>query len=54
MTEEVKFRCLNCGHRFVQEVLTEKEKREQARERLQSSPVSCPECGRTDVRRGWE
>ncbi|RZP20265.1 MAG: zinc ribbon domain-containing protein [Erythrobacter sp.] len=54
MTEVVRFRCLNCGHRFDTEVLTEEERREARREDRPTSPVHCPKCHRTDIRRGWE
>ena len=54
MPELVRFRCLNCGHRFEEEVLTEEERREADRENQHTTPVHCPECNRTDIRRGWE
>ena len=50
MTEFVRFRCNNCGHRFETEVLSEDERRA-ARQRNQStSQVYCPQCKRTDIR----
>lgn len=54
MTDVVGFRCLNCGHRFKTEVLDPDEQREARRRDQPTSPVRCPECSRTDVRRGWE
>jgi rubredoxin len=54
MTERARFRCNNCGHRFDAEVLTLDEKREYERERRPSSPIRCPVCQRTDIRRGWD
>ncbi|TDL74112.1 zinc ribbon domain-containing protein [Palleronia sediminis] len=54
MTDTVRFRCNNCGRRFETEVLSEAEQREA---RLRDRPtfaVQCPECKRTDIRRGWE
>lgn len=54
MTDTVRFRCLNCGHRFAAEVLDEDEKREARLFRRPMSAVHCPECNRTDIRRGWE
>jgi DNA-directed RNA polymerase subunit RPC12/RpoP len=54
MTERVRLRCLNCGERFDTEVLTESEKRQRDRDRRHHSPVRCPKCQRTDIRRGWD
>lgn len=54
MTDAVRFRCNNCGHRFEAEVLTEEEKREARRDDQPVSAVRCPVCRRTDIRRGWE
>lgn len=54
MSETVRFRCNNCGHRFEVEVLTEAEKLKAARDRRPTSAVQCPDCNRIDVRRGWE
>jgi rubredoxin len=53
MAEKQRFQCNNCGHRFEVEVLSEDEKREAKRERRPVSTVACPECHRTDLRRGW-
>lgn len=54
MTDIVRFRCLNCGHRFQSEVLDEQERRDARRRDMPTSPVRCPACYRTDIRRGWE
>ena len=54
MTELVRFRCKNCGHRFEEEILDVDEKREAQREGRPTSDVRCPECERYDVRRGWD
>lgn len=54
MPERRPFRCNNCGHRFETEVLSEAESREAAQANRPTSAVHCPECNRTDVRRGWE
>jgi len=54
MTERVGFRCNNCGHRFEAEVLDEDERREARRENRPTNDVHCPECHRTEIRRGWE
>ena len=54
MTEQVRYRCKNCGHRFEAEVLTEQECREAKRRDQPVSPVQCPQCRRTDIERGWE
>ena len=54
MTEKVRFRCNNCGCRFEEEILDEEEKREARREDQPTYAVQCPECKRTDVRRGWD
>lgn len=49
----VRFRCLNCGHRFEEQVLDEDERREAKRKDEPVSRVQCPECRRTDISRGW-
>ena len=54
MTERVRFRCQNCGYRFETEVLDEAERREARRLDRPTSAVHCPDCHRTDIRRGWE
>lgn len=54
MTDTVRFRCQNCGHRFETEVLDEHERREARRLDRPTSPVHCPICHRADIRRGWE
>ncbi len=54
MPELARFRCINCGHRFEVEVLDDDERREARRENRPTSAVHCPECYRTDVRRGWD
>lgn len=54
MTERVHFRCNNCGHRFEVDMLDEYERREARRENRPTTAVHCPECHRTDIRRGWD
>ncbi len=41
------FYCLNCGYRFVTMIL---EKGEAEAKKVQTSPVHCPKCHRTDLR----
>lgn len=53
MSENVRYRCLNCGHRFEVEVLSEKERDEAVRKALPTSPIRCPKCHRRDLDRGW-
>lgn len=53
MTEGKRFRCLNCGHRFEMNVLSEEERKEAKRKDEPFYPVACPSCRRTDVRGGW-
>jgi len=45
---KVRFICRNCGHRFSADIVEEGEAEEK---RLRTSPVRCPECGRTSVER---
>jgi len=54
MTDVIHFRCNNCGHRFTAEVLDEVEKRDARRENRATSALHCPNCRRTDIRRGWD
>jgi DNA-directed RNA polymerase subunit RPC12/RpoP len=56
MSEMKRYRCNNCGHRFEVEVLSMDERREAEREGRPLSAIRCPQpnCGRTDVRPGWE
>lgn len=54
MTEMIRFRCLNCGHRFEAEVLDEDEKREARRRYQPLGRVSCPKCEIGETRRGWD
>lgn len=54
MPDTVSFRCNNCGHRFTADVLNDAEKRAARDEGRPASRLHCPECHRTDVRRGWE
>ena len=54
MPDVVRFLCNNCGHRFETEVLSEGESREARQRNQPTSPVHCPQCKRTDIRRGWE
>lgn len=49
-----QYRCRNCGHRFLVEVLTREERQEAKRRNQPTYPISCPECHRQDVRPGWE
>lgn len=53
MSSSVQFQCLNCGHRFEAEILTEDEVRELERRQRRAGVVQCPVCNRTDIRRGW-
>ncbi|RUV91933.1 zinc ribbon domain-containing protein [Mesorhizobium sp. M1A.F.Ca.IN.022.07.1.1] len=53
MSETRRFQCLNCGHQFEAEVLTDREKEDARRQRQPVSSLACPKCNRTDVRRGW-
>jgi transposase-like protein len=54
MPKTERFRCLNCGHRFEAEALTQEEKQEAKREDKPIFSINCPICYRTDVRRGWD
>lgn len=54
MTVRKRYRCRSCGKRFEVDVLTADEMREAERQRRPTSPISCPECKRTDCRDGWE
>lgn len=54
MPERIRFRCNNCGYRFETQVLDEDERREARRENRPTNVVHCPQCQRTDIRRGWE
>lgn len=54
MPERIRFRCKNCGYRFETEVLDDDERREARRNNCSTNAVHCPECRRTDIRRGWE
>lgn len=54
MPDTVRFRCNNCGRRFETEVLDEDERRDARREKRPTNAVHCPECQRTDIRRGWD
>jgi hypothetical protein len=54
MPDTIRFRCNNCGHRFETEILTDEEMRRAAREQRPTYAVSCPDCRRTEIRRGWE
>lgn len=54
MADVVRFRCNKCGHRFETEVLSERERLETRRRNQPTLPVHCPQCKRTDIRRGWE
>ncbi len=54
MTILIRYRCNNCGNRFKTEVLEPHEKQEYIREGRPFYNVHCPECNRTDIRRGWD
>ena len=54
MSEHQRFYCMNCGHRFVAEVLTAEERRDAQRLNRRLFQLACPLCHRTDVRRGWD
>ena len=54
MSNMVRYRCNNCGHRFEIEVLNEREVEKAKRENRPLQRISCPKCGRTDYREGWE
>jgi DNA-directed RNA polymerase subunit RPC12/RpoP len=54
MTERIKYRCNNCGHRFEAETLTVEEKRRANEDNRDTYPIACPECLRANVRRGWD
>ena len=45
-----RYQCLNCGRRFEEEVF---EKGEAEAKRAHTQAVRCPECNRTDLRKGW-
>lgn len=45
-----RFQCLNCGHKFEEEVF---EKGEAEAKKVRAYPIHCPKCNRTDVREGW-
>lgn len=51
MPEQVGFRCLECGHGFVIDVLSEGEAADRRRRQLPVGPIRCPECGSVKVRR---
>lgn len=53
MPERKKYRCNNCGERFEVDVLSKEEEREYDRQNRPYSPVHCPKCNRTDIRKGW-
>jgi DNA-directed RNA polymerase subunit RPC12/RpoP len=41
----VKFKCSDCGYRFDQPILTDREKEEAKRDRKPVVGVQCPKCG---------
>lgn len=43
-----EFRCINCGEKFVVEVLEPGEAEER---RIRPAPVTCPNCRSTNVKR---
>ncbi len=45
MPEMVGYRCETCGHGFVKPVLTDREKEEARRERVQLYSITCEKCG---------
>jgi len=54
MTKLVRYRCKNCGKRFEIEILEEHEVRQRQRDNQPIFKIKCPDCSRTDVRKGWE
>lgn len=54
MTDAVLFRSKNCGNRLKAKVLDEHEKREAQLQRRPTYAIQCPQCCRTDIRRGWD
>lgn len=54
MTFLARKRCNNCGHRFEVELLTDVEVDEAIRNLKPTRPARCSECGREDLRDGWE
>lgn len=54
MPERKRYRCLNCGNRFEEEVLSPEERRIAEREHRPLSSISCPDCHRQDLRAGWD
>ena len=52
MIEFVRFRCNNYAHRFETEILSEDERRAAKQHNQSTSQVYCPQCKRTDIRRG--
>jgi hypothetical protein len=54
MSDRVRFRCNNCGCRFEAQVLTEDEKRKAIQDGQPTFSIRCPDCHRTDIRRGWD
>ena len=49
MTDIVRFRCKNCGHRFETDVLDRDDEIEARRNNQPTSPVHYPKCNRTDA-----
>lgn len=54
MPEQIRLRCMNCGHRFVAEAATAEEKEQARLRRHPLRAIHCPKCNRTDTRRGWD
>ena len=54
MPRKTPYRCNNCGKRFEAETLSKQEVDEAYKRGLLTSSIRCPECNRTDLRRGWE
>jgi transposase-like protein len=44
MAKQARFRCKDCGERFEEVVLDDKDQREAIRERRPTRPIHCPRC----------
>ena len=53
MPETRPYRCLNCGKKFKEVVLTEEEAREARRRGRPLGSLHCPDCNRTAIEPGW-
>jgi DNA-directed RNA polymerase subunit RPC12/RpoP len=54
MPVKLQYRCLNCGKRFEAETLTPEEAKRARENREPTGPIHCPDCGKREVRKGWE